>query len=244
MRGLLITGTDTGVGKTLVGCGLAAALTAQGKTVGVLKPAETGCAVREGSLYPEDAARLAAYARMSAPLDQICPYRFSPPVAPSVAAEQAGMTIEPQRIISAFHAIAAQHDFTLVEGAGGLLVPLVGRYTFADLARDLQLPLLVVVGSKLGALNHTLLTLHCAQAFSLFITGYILNHPTPLVDAAIQTNARTLSHLTDAPSLGVLPFLALSGEVEQDRSLLSALFSRAIDLARLLDDAPPAEKLH
>lgn len=234
MRGVLITGTDTGVGKTVVGCGLAAALTAQGKTVGVLKPVETGCSLRNGVLYPEDAARLAAFARVSLPLDQVCPYRFAPPVAPSVAAELTGVTIEPRRIISVFEQIAERCDVTIVEGAGGLLVPLTGRYSFADLARDLRLPLLVVVGSKLGALNHTLLTLHCAQTLSLPLTGYVLNHPAPDSDIATQTNARTLAHLTDAPCLGVIPFLSLSGDIELDRILLRDLFSSAVDLVSVL----------
>jgi dethiobiotin synthetase len=234
MRGILITGTDTGVGKTLVGCGLAAALIAQGKAVGVLKPAETGCSTRDGVLYPEDAAHLAAFARTTLPLDQLCPYRFAPPVAPNVAAELAGRIIEPRRIAAAFEQIARHHDFTLVEGAGGLLVPLAGRYTFADLARDLSIPLLVVVGSKLGALNHTLLTLHCAQALSLPVTGYILNHPIPASDLATQTNAQTLAHLTDVPCLGILPFLSLKGDIEQDRVILCDLFSRSVDLAEVL----------
>jgi dethiobiotin synthetase len=231
MRGILITGTDTGVGKTFVGCGLAAALTARGKTVGVLKPAETGCTMRDGMLYPEDATRLAAFARTPSPLDQICPYRFAPPVAPHVAAELAGRMIEPRRIALAFEQIARHHDVTLVEGAGGLLVPLVGRYTFADLARELRIPLVVVVGSKLGALNHTLLTLRCAQTLSLPVTGYILNHPLPVRDLATQTNAQALARLTDVPCLGILPFLSLSGNVEQDRATLCDLFSRALDLA-------------
>jgi len=243
MRGILITGTDTGVGKTVVGCGVAAAFMEQGKTVGVLKPAETGCAMRDGVLYPEDAMRLAAYARVTLPLEQICPYRFTAPVAPSVAAELAGMTIEPQRLLTVFDRMAKQCDFMIVEGAGGLLVPLVGRYTFADLARDLHLPLLVVVGSKLGALNHTLLTLYCAQALSLPVTGYILNHPSPVSDIAIRTNARTLARLTDVPSLGTLPFLSLSDNVEHDRALLADLFADAVDLAKVLgEDAKPTEK--
>jgi dethiobiotin synthetase len=234
MRGLLITGTDTGVGKTFVGCGLAAALTAQGRTVGVLKPAETGCLLRDGALYPEDAARLAAFARTTLPFDQCCPYRFAPPVAPSVAAKLADTAIEPQRIVAVFEQLSRHHDFTIVEGAGGLLVPLVARYTFADLARDLSIPLLVVVGSTLGALNHALLTLHCAQALSLPIVGYVLNHPTSASDLAIQTNAQTLARLTDLPCLGILPFLSLKGDVEQDRTVLGDLFSSAVDLARVL----------
>lgn len=234
MKAFLVTGTDTGVGKTVIGCGLAATLTARGQAVGVLKPAETGCSLQDGALYPEDAARLAAFARSTLPLERICPYRFALPVAPSVAAEEVGVTIDPAHIIALFRDIAAQHDITIVEGAGGLLVPLVGRYTFADLARDLQIPVVVVVGSKLGALNHALLTFHCLQTRSLPLCGYILNHPTSAVDPAIQTNPRTLAQLTEVPCLGTIPFLPLSGETEQDRRILLDEFSRAVDFTGLL----------
>ena len=234
MTGLFITGTDTGIGKTLVGCGLAAALTAQGRRVGVLKPAETGCDERDGVLYPDDALRLAGYARSSLPLETLCPYRFSPPLAPSVAAEQAGVTIRPERIVEVFHAIADQHEVTLVEGAGGLLVPLVGRYAFADLAHDLGIPILVVVGSKLGALNHTLLTLDCIAARALPLAGYILNHPTPTTDDAITTNAATLAGLTDVPCRGIIPHLSLSEDIDRERVRLGELFATAVDLPGLL----------
>lgn len=230
MRGLLITGTDTGVGKTFVGCGLTAALMARGQTVGVLKPAETGCALRDGVLYPEDAVRLGAFARSPLPLDQLCPYRFAPPLAPSVAAEMAGVRIEPQRIRALFAQSLAKHDVTLVEGAGGLLVPLIERYTFADLARELDIPVLVVVGSKLGALNHTLLTLSCAHAMGLRVAGYIVNHPVAMSDLAMQTNVQALADLTDVPCRGIVSFTPLSGEIERDRRTLATLFSTAIDL--------------
>lgn len=234
MTSLFITGTDTGIGKTLVGCGIAAALTAQGKRVGILKPAETGCDRRDEVLYPDDAMRLAGYARSSLSLETVCPYRFSPPVAPSVAAEQAGVTIRPERIIEVFQTIANQHEVTLVEGAGGLLVPLVGRYSFADLARDLGIPILVVVGSKLGALNHTLLTLHCIETRSLPLAGYILNHPTQTADDAIRTNAATLAGLTKVPCRGIIPHLTLSEDIDRDRKMLSELFATAVDLPGLL----------
>jgi dethiobiotin synthetase len=234
MSAIFITGTDTGVGKTLVGCGLAAALTAHGKTVGILKPAETGCPVRDGLLYPEDAMRLAAFAHTTLSVDSLCPYRFAPPVAPSVAAEQAGVTIDPHHLVAVFRQIVSSHDVTIVEGAGGLLVPLTGRYTFADLARDLAVPLLVVVGSKLGALNHALLTLRYAELLSLPLAGYILNHPTPATDLAIQTNARTLADLTDVPCRGMIPFVSLTGDLTPDRHTLCSLFSQEVDLTSLL----------
>ena len=232
--GVLITGTDTGIGKTVVGCGLAAALTTRGKRVGVLKPAETGCAQRQGRLYPQDAARLAAFARSSLPLEDICPYRFAPPLAPSVAAAMAGRRIDRGRIAEHFRCQAASHDVVIVEGAGGLLVPLNGRYSFADLAAELRLAVVVVVGSKLGALNHALLTFECAQARSLPLLGYILNHPRPDPDPAVQTNARTLAGLTDVPCLGRLPFVSLSGDVAADSAVLSRQFNTAIDVQRLL----------
>ncbi len=237
MPSFLITGTDTGVGKTVVGCGLAADLTAQRKRVGILKPAETGCPEREGELYPQDAALLAGFAQSSLPLEEICPYRFAPPVAPSVAADMAGTAIEVNRIREHLQRQVASHDIVIVEGAGGLLVPLNGRYSFADLAADLQLPVLIVIGSKLGALNHALLTFHCAQARSLPVLGYILNHPTPVSDnsdLAIQTNAQTLAGLTDVPCLGILPYMSLSGDVAADRVILSEHFQAAIDMQPLL----------
>ncbi len=237
MPSFLITGTDTGVGKTVVGCGLAAALTVQGKRVGVFKPAETGCPEREGKLYPQDAALLTGFAQSSLPLEEVCPYRFAPPVAPSVAADMAGTAIEVNRIREHLQRQVASHDIVIVEGAGGLLVPLNGRYSFADLAADLQLPVLIVIGSKLGALNHALLTFHCAQARSLPILGYILNHPTPVSDnsdLAIQTNAQTLAGLTDVPCLGILPYLSLSGDVTADSTVLSQQFQAAIDMQPLL----------
>src|SRR5690349_1588484 len=204
MNGIFVTGTDTGVGKTFTTCGLISVLSSLGKRIGVLKPAETGCRVENGTLYPEDAAWLAAFAGATVPLDLVCPYRFAPPLAPSVAAAQAGVTIDPSHIAAVFRQLATQHDMTFVEGAGGILVPLVGRYTFADLAHDLALPMLVVVGSKLGAINHTLLTLHYIQSQGLSLLGYIINHPYAQIDEATKTNIQTLQEQTDVPCLGVI----------------------------------------
>lgn len=238
MTGLFITGTDTGIGKTLVGCGLAAAWTGQGKRVGVLKPAETGCTGRNGDWYPDDAVRLAGFAGQAAdgPEDwaRLCPYRFPLPVAPSVAARLAGACIEPWRLVQRFSDVAERHDMTIVEGAGGLLVPLVGRYSFADLARDLAVPVLVVVGSKLGALNHTLLTLDCLRSRGLPLAGYVLNHPNAESDDAVTTNAETLAGLTDVPCRGIIPHLAPSGNLDRDRETLGALFAKTVDLPGLL----------
>ena len=148
MSGLFITGTDTGVGKTFVTCGLAAALCRQGKKVGVLKPVETGCEVRNRELYPSDTFNLIRSAGSVLPPQLVCPYRLAAPLAPEAAAEAAGVTIEKATILDHYHQIAPQHDITLVEGAGGLLVPLAEDYTFADLILDLDIPLVVVVASR------------------------------------------------------------------------------------------------
>ena len=231
---LLITGTDTGVGKTLVTCGLAASLVDRGKRVAVMKPAETGCEESAGALHGSDASLLAFFSNCSLPLDELCPYRFAPPLAPSVAAELEGVSIRPERLVTLFRRMSERHDVVLVEGAGGLLVPLADQYTFADLARDLEVPILVVVGSKLGALNHTLLTLSYIQNSSLPLKGYILNHTAAASNEATRTNAETLRKLTDVPCLGCLPHLPLSDNRDQVRDMLVETFGRKVDVDSLL----------
>jgi len=214
---LLVTGTDTGVGKTLVTAAIAAALAARGTRIGVAKPAETGCRFRRGVLYPEDAATLAAAADSPEPIELVCPYRFAEPLAPALAAERVGVTIDLDALVAALHARAAALDLLLVEGAGGLLVPLTRSATYADLATALAAPVLLVVGSRLGAINHALLTLTALEARALPVRGYILNRLTADADLATETNAPLLRALTPVPCLGELPWLADAGE------LLSAL---------------------
>ena len=150
MRGLFVTGTDTGVGKTFVTGGLARLLCSRGLRVGVMKPIETGCARHGDDLVPSDAWQLMTAAGGQQDLSSVCPYRFEAALAPDVTARLEGCTIEPEVIQSRFQAIASSHDVVLVEGAGGLLVPIRGRYTMADLAVDLGLPMLVVTASRLG----------------------------------------------------------------------------------------------
>ena len=228
-KGIFITGTDTGVGKTFVGASLAVSLRERGYRVGVMKPAETGCGESDGVLLPDDAMRLKAASGCAEPIERICPYRFAEPLAPSMAAERTGEKIDIDRLLTTYEEISAAHDVTLVEGAGGLMVPLLPSYTYADLARVLKLPILVVAANKLGVINHLLLTLEHASCKGLRALGYVLNRVTNEASVAAETNREVLFGLTGVPCLGELPFIG--GEAMN--TFPSALFEAEFDIGRI-----------
>jgi dethiobiotin synthetase len=201
--GIFITGTDTGVGKTMVGCALAFAMKVRGLRVGVMKPAETGCGEDAGQLMPADAIALRASASAIHPLDIICPFRYRSPLAPAAAAQADSMPPpDPARILSMYERIATDSDAVLVEGAGGLAVPLTWQFNYADLAAALGLKLILVVANRLGCLNATVLSIDYALRRGLPVAGYILNDAEPVSSAAARTNAKSLKHLTAVPALG------------------------------------------
>lgn len=238
-KGIFITGTDTGVGKTLVACGLAALLRAWGYRVGVMKPAETGCAERDGKLFPEDAASLKSASGSEEPLETICPYRFPEPLAPSMAAARASVEIDIAQIQSRYREISEKNDITLVEGAGGLLVPILPSYTYADLAKVLKLPVIVVAANRLGVINHLLLTLEHASCRGLFVLGYVLNRTEAEPSLAAETNAEALFALTSVPCLGEIPHIR---DLEAKRSALDRLLAEQLDL-RSIEAALPRPKI-
>jgi dethiobiotin synthetase len=201
---LLITGTDTAVGKTMVGCALGFAMKVRGLRVGVMKPAETGCIEQAGELIPADATALRASASAIHPLEIICPYRYRSPLAPAAAAAVADAMPppDPDRIINLFERIAADSDVVLVEGAGGIAVPLTWGFNYADLAAALRLDLILVLANRLGCLNAAMLSLDYAARRNLRVAGYILNDAEPADSAAAQTNAASLRRLTTVPALG------------------------------------------
>ena len=200
----LITGTDTGVGKTTVGCALGFAFKARGMRVGVMKPAETGCAeLPDGSLDPADARALALAAACPLALETIAPYRYRSPLAPAAAADIDGIPAPDfARIAEGFRTIQGASDVVLVEGAGGLAVPLTWGRDFSDLAWLLDLETIIVIGNRLGCLNAAVLTLKYAASRGLKIAGYILNDVEPAESPAALTNEASLAHLTHEHYLG------------------------------------------
>lgn len=199
MSAILITGTDTNVGKTWVACAIAEALRARGRRVGVMKPVETGVVDA-----PEDAERLRRAAGDPAPLDDVCPYRFRAPLAPAVAAGLEGRAVDLDRLVSLIARRRTSVDVLLVEGAGGLLVPIVGQATFLDLARRAGLPLVIVAANRLGTVNHTALTARVARAEGLSVVGFALSQSAPATDESVASNAATIGDLTGLPCLGSL----------------------------------------
>jgi dethiobiotin synthetase len=202
MSGLLVTGTDTGVGKTVVACALARGLRAAGRRVTVMKPVETG--VTE---MPDDALRLRDAAADPAPLDEICPYRLRAPLAPAVAARLEGVTVDLAHLEALVRRRLASADVLLVEGAGGLLVPIADSVTWADLAARLRLPLLVVAANRLGTINHCALTARVAESTGLTVLGFVLASTERAHDLSAATNAAAISALTGLPCLAELPHL-------------------------------------
>jgi dethiobiotin synthetase len=235
--GLFVTGTDTGVGKTLVTCAITAALRARGMDVGVYKPAETGCRRDGDCLTGEDCGRLVAAAGHAQTVEETASYLFELPAAPLVAAEAAGARIDPARIVGGVERLGHQHEFVLVEGAGGLLVPIAEGYAYLDLARELALPVVVVVGSRLGCINHALLTLGALERVELETAGWVLNAMTAATgdaeaDAVTATNRRTIARFTAQRDLGAFPFVEPSAR--DDPEALGRLAAEHLDLDGLL----------
>ena len=235
-RGLFVTGTDTGVGKTLIAGGVAAALVARGVDVGVAKPVESGCLRTSNGLVPTDAAFLKRMASAPEPLEDICPVRLEAPLAPAVAAEREGVTIHLDELEAAVRSVASRHALTLCEGAGGLYVPLDGeRGCVIDLIQRVGFPALVVGRLGLGTINHTTLTVRALQAARVDVVGVVLSQTGPERGPAEETNPAAVERLTGVPLLGVVPYLEeLGGGLEIEREALAAVIEEALDLSIIL----------
>lgn len=235
-RGLFVTGTDTGVGKTLVACALAAWACARGLDVGVMKPIATGGRRRGRRWVSDDAQRLAACASARDPWPLINPICFREPLAPWTAARRMGAALRLAPAVDAFRALAARHDAVIVEGIGGLLVPLNARQRVADLAEQMALPILLVTRPDLGTLNHTLLSLAELRRRGLHCIGVVVNHARPRprdrwARLAQQTNPEVLARFGRV--LGVLPYWPGAAAEPPRRRALAEWVERHLDTAAL-----------
>lgn len=211
-RSIFVTGTDTGVGKTFVAAGIARALRRRGVDAGVMKPVATG-AVRGIS---EDAAFLKKVAGVDDSLDLINPILLKAPLAPSVAARLSRRTIDLERVWSAYRELTSRHECIIVEGVGGLLVPILDRYPIARMVKRLGLPLIIVTRPTLGTINHTALTVHAARSIGLRLVGLVINHSQRLRRGlAERTNPAALETECRLPILGNVPFGANGREFDR-----------------------------
>ncbi len=212
-NGVFITGTDTGVGKTVITAALAWTMVQAGRKVAVMKPVQTGTGL-PGLTDIEFIERVlgAKY-----DVDDVCPYRFREPLSPLSASKISGIKIDTERIKQAYHKLRSMSDLVVVEGAGGLLVPILDNYLMADLASDLGLPLLIVTRPDLGTLNHTALTVESARRRGIDVIGIVINRFPPSPGLAERTNPELIASMTGAPIAGVFP-LDRSMSVEEGRT--------------------------
>ena len=210
MKGFFVTGTDTACGKTEVSLGLIQALRQRGFKVQGMKPVASGCTAGPRGLRNDDAQRLRAQSSRRVPYDWVNPYAFSPPIAPHIAAREAGVEIGLDLIRERAEALAALADGLIVEGVGGWRVPLGPGLAVSDLPRALGLPVILVVGLRLGGINHALLTAESILASGCHLVGWVANQIDPGL-ARREENLATLSSLIRAPSIGFIPWLGEPG---------------------------------
>lgn len=231
MRGLFITGTDTGIGKTYVAAGIISVLRSRGVRVGAYKPAASGSTLgAEGPIW-DDVVRLQSALGGDIPAERICPQSFHAPVAPPVAARLEGKRVDAKLLRSGIEWWRDRAEVLIVEGAGGLLAPLTDSESVADLAAALGFPLVVVARMSLGTINHTLLTVEAAKARNLSVAGIILNQSIApdSGDRSCATNADELAKRCPVPILAILPHSPVAGLLRQ-----SPLFT--IDWMRFTSD--------
>jgi dethiobiotin synthetase len=181
------------------------ALKRRGVDVGVMKPAETGCRMRAGRLVPKDALLLMKSASVNDALSLVNPYRLKNPLAPSVAAEREGKKIDPNKILRVFNALRERHEFMIVEGAGGIMVPIYGQYTYLDLAHDIGLPVLVVARPGLGTINHTLLSIAALKGREIPIAGIVINYALDVEPGlAEETSPSVIENISGIRIVGII----------------------------------------
>ncbi|HWJ37038.1 MAG TPA: dethiobiotin synthase [Steroidobacteraceae bacterium] len=222
MNRLFITGTDTGVGKTRIATALCLAFAAAGRRVAAMKPVASGCTRTDDGLRNDDASALLNAMNVRASYAEVNPYAFEPAIAPHIAAAEAGRSIDFEVLDRAYERLSLQSDVTIVEGAGGWLAPLDAQRTFADLAVHWQLDVVLVVGLRLGCLNHALLTAESIERRGLRLCGWVGNS----IDAEFarrDENLLALQTRIAAPCIGAFSYAPQAGAVEFAQALLPKL---------------------
>lgn len=223
-RGLFVTGTDTGVGKTRTATALCRAFALRGQRVAAMKPVASGCSRTPAGLRNDDALALCNAMNVRADYAEVNPYAFEPAIAPHIAAAEAGDTIDFDVLDRAYERLAMRSDIIIVEGAGGWLAPLDARRAFADLAAHWQLEVVLVVGMRLGCLNHALLTLESIERRGLRLRGWVANAIDPRFER-LEENVSSLQSRMAAPCLSSWPFAPQADLQAAARSLSATLFS-------------------
>lgn len=204
MTGFFVTGTDTGVGKTIIACGLAAVLKEEGFDIGVFKPFLSGIS-RD---HPEsDTSLLKRLSKTSLSHKDITPFEFKEPLAPYIAGKLEGKLIGIEDALAYWEMIRGKHQSFIIEGAGGISVPLGENFLVSDLIKAFQLPIVIVARPNLGTINHTLLTVHYAKSLGIRIAGIVLNGISENPDLAEKTNPELIEKLCGVPILGITPQL-------------------------------------
>ena len=222
MRGIFVTGTDTGVGKTLFAAAVLLRLAEAGISAAAAKPVSAGCRRQAGRLINADAELLAGLAGVRRPIEVVNPFAFEPAIAPHIAAAEAGVELDARRVVEACREAGAGADFLVVEGAGGWRVPLTGAGTMAEIAAGLGLPVVLVVGMRLGCLSHALLTFEAVRQDGLELAGWVANVPDPGMPR-LEANIATLAQRIEAPQLARLPACSAPDEAARARQAALAL---------------------
>jgi dethiobiotin synthetase len=228
-KGFFITGTDTGVGKTIVAGAVIKALMFLGFRTGVMKPIESGCGHEGGLLIPFDGMFLKQTAHIDEHITLVTPCCFESPLAPMSASERDMTEIDIEEIRRSFSSLSGKYGMMVVEGIGGLMVPIKENYYVVDIARELGLPLLVVAKPGLGTVNHTILTVKCALHEGLDVAGVIINYSRPPDGSlAEKTNPKLLGQICPAPIIGTFPYLKNLDEDEIAKAAMKNLDIEAL----------------
>ena len=221
---IFVTGTDTEIGKTVIAAGLALAFRERGIDVGIMKPAVTGCRTHRGRRISEDVDYLVGASGSDDDPALVCPFMLRDPLAPEVAAGLEDVRIDIRKIASAFKKLSDKHEILIVEGAGGLLVPIKRKYFMIDLIAKLACPLIIVARPGLGTINHTLLSCEVARARNLDIAGIIINNYPKRPSLAEKTNPDMIQRYSGTHLLGVAPHVpGVSVEKRSYKGLLKAV---------------------